>query len=84
MELNIRDSETHRLARRLAALTGETLTGAVREAVRQRLRRVERMRENASLADELDRIALYCAGLPVRDSRSAEEILGHDDRGLPT
>jgi len=24
-----------------------------------------------------------CATLPVRDARSAEEIIGYDDRGLP-
>ena len=37
-----------------------------------------------TLADELDRIARHCASLPRRDPRSADEILGYDDRGLPT
>jgi hypothetical protein len=32
--LNIKDAETDRLARRLAQLTGESLTKAVRTAVR--------------------------------------------------
>ena len=35
------------------------------------------------LADELDEIALHCARLPVRDPRSADEILGYDEHGLP-
>ncbi len=28
-------------------------------------------------------IRLRCAGLPVVDDRSADAILGYDDRGLP-
>ena len=84
MPLNIKDPHTHLLAKRLAGLTGESLTQAVRQAVQERLTRLERIRETTSLADELDRIALHCARLPVRDARSAEEILGYDDRGLPT
>ncbi|HEX9867242.1 MAG TPA: type II toxin-antitoxin system VapB family antitoxin, partial [Candidatus Tectomicrobia bacterium] len=37
MTLNIKNPETHRLATELARLTGETLTQAVTEAVRERL-----------------------------------------------
>jgi hypothetical protein len=35
------------------------------------------------LVDELDAIALHCASLPVLDARTADEILGYDERGLP-
>jgi antitoxin VapB len=35
------------------------------------------------VADELEEIAEHCAGLPVLDGRSAEEILGYDATGLP-
>lgn len=83
MPLNIKDSETYGLTRRLAHLTGESLTQAVRRSVRERLARVEGGRIGTSLADELDRIALHCANLPRRDSRSADEIIGYDERGLP-
>jgi len=38
--LNIKDPETDALVRRLAALTGESITGAIRTAVRERLERV--------------------------------------------
>ena len=34
--------------------------------------------------EELDEIALHCASLPVLDSRDAEDILGYDERGLPS
>jgi antitoxin VapB len=81
--LNIKDPETDRLARRLAGVTGETLTKAVTIAVRERLERVMGRRTGRRLADELDEIALRCAALPLLDSRSEDEILGYDDAGLP-
>ena len=36
------------------------------------------------LADKLDRIALDCASLPAIDNRSADDILGYDEYGLPS
>ena len=83
MPLNIKDADTHALARRLASLTGESLTKAVKQAVREKLAQVEKNRGVVRLADELDYIALHCAGLPRRDRRSAEQIIGYDERGLP-
>jgi antitoxin VapB len=44
---------------------------------------LRRERSNRRLADELDEIARHCARLPVRDARTAEEILGYDEHGLP-
>jgi hypothetical protein len=35
------------------------------------------------LVHELNEIALHCAGLPVRDARTPDEILDYDERGLP-
>lgn len=42
-----------------------------------------RERSVRPLADELDKIALHCSRLPVRDSRTPDEILGYDEHGLP-
>jgi antitoxin VapB len=83
MALNIRNEETERLAAALARLTGETKTEAVTKALRDRLTRVRRERGRRQLADELDAIARHCAGLPVRDGRPADEILGYDEHGVP-
>lgn len=47
MAFHIRDPETDRIVRDLAARTGATLTDAVREAVAEKLARVERMQERA-------------------------------------
>lgn len=83
MALNIRNRETEQLAEKLARLTGETKTDAVKRALRDRLARLRRERTGRALADELDEIALHCARLPVLDRRSADEILGYDEDGLP-
>ena len=42
MPLNIKDPDTHTLAKRLAGLTGESLTKAVKLAIQERLARVEK------------------------------------------
>ena len=83
MALNIRNAEAELLAAELALLTGQTKTEAVTDAIRYHLERVRRERSGRSLADELDDIGRRCARLPVRDSRSADEILGFDEDGLP-
>jgi antitoxin VapB len=83
MALNIRNPETERLAEALARLTGETKTEAVTRALRDRLARLRRERSQRCLADELDEIARHCAELPVRDSRTPDDILGYDEDGLP-
>lgn len=83
MALNIRNTETERLAAELALLTGQTKTEAVTDALRSQLARLRRERSGRSLADELDDIGRRCANLPVRDGRPAEEVLGYDRDGLP-
>lgn len=83
MPLNIRNSETEKLAAAIAAMTGETKTEAVRIALKERLEGLKRRRTRKRLADELDEIAKHCASLPVVDKRSDGEILGYDDKGIP-
>lgn len=85
MPLNIKDAETHALARELAAATGETITKAVDIAIRERLQKVRAGRTaRRRLADRLDEIAEHCAALPVVRDRSADEILGYDECGVPS
>lgn len=83
MPLNIRNRQAEELATLLAKLTGETKTEAVTQALKERLERVRRTRSKRGLADDLDEIALHCAALPVRDRRSADQIMGYDEHGLP-
>lgn len=84
MALSIKDSEADRLARELAARTGETLTEAVVVALRERLTREQGRVRAVPLREELAAIRRRCADLPVIDDRTAEQILGYDERGLPT
>jgi antitoxin VapB len=83
MALNIRNAEAEKLAAELARQTGESKTEAVIKALRDRLNRVRRARAKVRLADQLEDIAKHCASLPVRDTRSADEILDYDADGLP-
>jgi antitoxin VapB len=84
MALNIRNEEAESLAAALAKLTGESKTAAVTKALRERLMRVSREKRQRDRIAELTDIALRCARRPVLDPRSADEILGYDENGLPT
>jgi antitoxin VapB len=83
MPLNIKDPATEKSVRELAALTGETVTTAVRRAAEERLQRVRHNRGGRSLATEILEIGKRCASLPDLDRRTANEILGYDEHGLP-
>jgi antitoxin VapB len=83
MALNIKHPDADRLARQLATKTGETLTDAVLNALRERLSREEARRRGPSLRREMEAIRKRCSSLPVLDSRPADEVLGYDDHGLP-
>jgi antitoxin VapB len=74
--------EAERLAREIAAKTGESLTDAIRKALEERLDRLRNQRRSQILASQLDEILRRVDQLPVLDSRSPEEILGYDEHGL--
>jgi antitoxin VapB len=82
MALSIKSDEADRLARELAAETGETLTEAVETALRERLER-EHARNAASMRVRLARLAADAAAMRVADDRTPEEIIGYDGTGLP-
>jgi antitoxin VapB len=83
MALSIKDIETERLAKALAEKTGETITMATRRALEERLRRVVSSDRRDILREELAASRKRWAKMPVLDSRSADEILGYDENGLP-
>ncbi|MEO7836083.1 MAG: type II toxin-antitoxin system VapB family antitoxin [Acidimicrobiales bacterium] len=82
MALSIKNDDADRLARDLAATTGETLTDAVVVALRERLQR-ERGRRQVGIADRLRRLAGEVAEMEVLDPRPADTIVGYDRHGLP-
>jgi len=84
MGLNIKNDETCRLANELARLTGETMTGAITVALRERLEREKRERSAEALVREMRAIAERCAKL-MGPGPSAVEIgeMLYDEQGLP-
>ena len=84
MSLNIKNEETCRLARELALITGETMTGAITVALEERLERERRERSVEARVRELHAIGQRCARL-LRDGPSAAEHgdFLYDERGLP-
>jgi antitoxin VapB len=81
MALSIKTEEADRLARELAAATGESLTEAVTRALRERLDRV-RVGESEYI-DRLRRLGDELASHRVLDDRSPDEIIGYDEHGIP-
>jgi antitoxin VapB len=79
MSLNIKNEETHRLAEELAQITGESLTAAVTEAVRERLTRVKRK----GMAERIMKIAKESAALLKGKPLPDHAELLYDEKGLP-
>jgi antitoxin VapB len=83
MALSIKSMEAERLAREIAAKTGESLTGAIQKALQERLDRLKHQRRSHILATQLEDILRRVDQLPILDPRSADEILDYDQHGLP-
>lgn len=82
MSLNIKTPEAHDLARELAELTGESLSRAVTEAIRERLARIQEERDGFD--EEILRIGRECAARLKEPYHSIDhgELL-YDELGLP-
>ena len=83
MSLNIKNEETHQLVRDLASLTGESMTGAIRAAVLERIERIK-TEKKTGLAERLLAIAKEAAPLwrePYRSMDHGDLLYGED--GLP-
>lgn len=83
MALSIKDPETERLARTLAARTGETITIATRRALEERLKKMGSQAKKAALLEDMEAMQRRLSTLPVLDDRSPDEIIGYDENGVP-
>ena len=83
MTLNLKNEKTNQLIHELADLTGESLTGAVTQAIQERLDRVKKLR-GRDLSQRLLTIGTDCASRLKEPFRSADhgELL-YDEKGLP-
>lgn len=83
-QLNIKNAEAYELAAELAELRGESVTAAVTEALRETIRRERRAQGREARIAEMLAHGLQYRQLPQRETRTADEILGYDETGLPT
>lgn len=83
MPLSVNHPEADRPAHTLAELMGATVDDAVVIALRERLARTPERTRGERHPGELLAIGRECAALPDYDLRSADEILGYDENGVP-
>jgi antitoxin VapB len=84
MSLNIKNPDTYRLVKELADLTGESMTAAVTEAVRQRLDRLRQAGADIGMAEQIHAIAVDMrARLPDDFFEVDHGDLLYDENGLP-
>jgi antitoxin VapB len=83
VSMNIKNRTAYRLTKELSKLTGESLTTAVTESVRERLDRV-REKQGRGLAEYLLSIGKDCAAHLKEPYRHIDHgTMLYDERGLP-
>jgi antitoxin VapB len=82
LSLNIKSLEAHKLARQLARETGESLTTAITQALRERLDAVRRRRKSKATLSAIRTIGARIAALDKGPFIDHAEML-YDENGLP-
>ncbi len=84
MPLSIKDPETDMLARKVATAAGESITEAVKTALRERLSVLERGERRKRLIETMRRIGRDCAAeMEPGASSTDHDTLLYDEHGLP-
>ena len=87
MALSIRNPETEALARDVARIMGTSITEAITESLRERAKALAPLRQKQCKAQQAREAALERIitkfGNGIVDQRSADEIIGYDEHGLP-
>jgi len=84
MSLNIKNPEADQLAHELAEMTGQTVTAAVTEALRERIERLRREKRREGLSERLLAIGADCASRLKEPFKSGNiDDLLYDEMGLP-
>jgi antitoxin VapB len=84
MPISIKNEATEQLARKLADLTGETLTDTIRESLQERYDRLYKFPSGRSMKDDIMEIVKRCSNRPNLTTLTDDEILGYDEFGVPT
>ena len=64
MALSIRNAKAEKLARELAAESGETITQAITQALKERLERLRGRSTTTDLVEDILRISKRCSEIP--------------------
>lgn len=82
MAILIKDQEADQLIRALAERTGESITDAVKQAVRERLERVPLTEDEiAARKRKIDALIVRADAMPTVDHRTPDEIIGYNKFG---
>ncbi len=82
MAILIKDQEADQLIRTLAERTGESITDAVKQAVRERLERVPLSKDEIGARKrKLAELIAKCNAMPTIDDRTPDEIIGYNELG---
>ncbi|MBI4922853.1 MAG: type II toxin-antitoxin system VapB family antitoxin [Devosia nanyangense] len=83
-QLNLKDAETYELAAELAKLHGDTLSGAVKSALREKLSRDRRELTKQERFERIMAVARDYSRRAGPRTMTDEEAVGYDQNGLPT
>ena len=83
MALSIRNPKAEKLARELAAESGENITQAITHSLEERLQRLRGRSTAIDLFEEIMKISKRCSEILDRDQRSPDEILAYGPAGVP-
>jgi len=82
MAILIKDQETDQMIRMLAERTGESITDAVKQAVRERLERVPLTEDEiAARKRKIEALIARAGAMPTVDDRTPDEIIGYNEFG---
>ena len=77
------ESDIYRLAREIAAKTGESAADAIPIALEERLERLSGQERKTAQREKVNDILRRVDTLPRDSILKDDEILGYDERGLP-
>ena len=82
MAILIKDHEADQMIRKLAERTGESITDAVKQAVRERLDRIPLTEEEiAARKRKIEALIVKAGAMPTVDDRTPDEIIGYNEFG---
>lgn len=84
MAISIKNEATETLARQVSAITGESITDAIRESLQERFDRLNRTARNRMMREEIRQIVKLCPKANRRTEMTDDELLGYDEFGAPT